>query len=239
MSGSLTLMAGDLSEVGNAIVPETYFYLGGIAVNETLRNSIIVVLAILIFAAIVRIFVIPKFRTVPKGFQTFLEWIVSTFDKMSGELTGTFGKFLGPYTFGAATFIFCGISLEFFGLRSPIADLNMCFSLSIMTFLLINFFGIKKHGPVGRIKYYFKPTAIVGPFRIISDLMVPVSMALRLFGSVLSGLITMELLYAVLPIWLSFGPPAIVSAMFTLFHALIQSYVFAILSLTFIQEATE
>ena len=235
----LTLMAKDLSSVGEAIVPKTYFYLGGIAVNETLRTSVIVVAFILLLAAVVRIFVIPRFKFVPKGFQTFLEWIVSTFDKMSSEMTGKLGKFLGPYTFGAAAFIFFGVSLEFFGLRSPIADLNTCVSLSVMTFVLINFFGIQKHGPIGRIKYYFKPNAIVGPVRIICDVMVPVSMALRLFGSVLSGLITMELLYTVLPIWLSFGPPAIASAIFTLFHALIQSYVFAILSLTFIQEATE
>ena len=238
MSNLLTLMA-DFSELGDSVAPEVYFYLGPIAVNETLRNSLIVIAFIILLAAIVRIFVIPRFKFVPRGFQCFLEWIVSTFDTMASNMTGKLGKFLGPYTFGAAAFICFGVLLELFGLRSPIADLNTCVSLSMMTFILINFFGIQKHVPIGRIKYYFKPSVIVGPFRIISDLMVPVSMALRLFGSVLSGLITMELVYLVLPIWLSFGIPAVLSVVFTLFHAFIQAYVFAILTLTFIQEATE
>ena len=107
--------------------------------------------------------------------------------------------------------------------------------MALMTFVLINFFGIKKHGPVGRVKYFFKPVAIAGPIRIIDDILTPVSMTFRLFGSVLSGMLIMEVVYSFVPVVL----PAILSVMFTLFHAVIQSYIFGMLTLTFIAEAAE
>ena len=60
-------------------------------------------------------------------------------------------------------------------------------------------------------------------------------MSFRLFGSISSGLMVTELVYHF--IFLSFGLPVIVGVLFTCFHALIQAYVFAILSSLFVGEA--
>ena len=73
---------------------------------------------------------------------------------------------------------------------------------------------------------------------IISDAAVPISMALRLFVSVFSGYVIMHLLYSVMgnfPIL----APAVASIATTLFHAVIQTYVFMVLSYAFIAETTE
>ena len=71
--------------------------------------------------------------------------------------------------------------------------------------------------------------------------MVPVSMSFRLFGSILSGMITMEIIYAALEelIVVPLVFPAFFSIIFTLFHAFIQAYIFAVLTTTFVAEATE
>ncbi len=224
----------DFSGVADAVAPETAFELFGIKVSVSVVSGACVVLGLIIFAAIIRIFVIPRFKMIPGFFQTMLEWVVGMFDRMSSGM-GSMGKFIGPYTFGTAAYICIGVLVELLGVRPPIADINTCLALSLSTFFLINFFGIKRHGPVGRIKYYLKPSWVVAPFRLMSDLMVPVSMAIRLFASVLSGMLTMEIVYVVAPI----GAPAVLSPIFTLFHAFIQAYIFAILTVTFIQEAAE
>ena len=226
-------------EVKEHIAPKILDF-GWIQISESLLYAIIVSLMLITFAVVIRIFYLPKFSLVPKKLQIFLEWLVSFFEKMS-EGSGHIAKFLAPYTFGVAAFICVGTLFELFGLRTPIADINTTLALSLMTFLLINFFGIQKHGPIGRIKYFFKPSKIVGPFRIMSDLMVPVSMSFRLFGSILSGMITMEIVYVAvkLLIFLPVIVPVIFIPIFTLFHAFIQSYIFAMLTVTFVGEAAE
>jgi len=224
-----------LDEIKESLFPREVFSIFGIEISDSLLSGFVVVAALLIFAAIVRFVFLPKFKNVPTGFQMFLEWIVTTFDNMSKNITGHLAGLLGPYTFGAAAYICFGVLIELTSLRPVIADINACVALAMTTFILINTLAIKEHGVGGRIKYYFKPVKFAAPIKLITDCAVPVSMTFRLFGSILSGMIMMELIYAFIP----FVLPAVLSPLFTLFHALIQSYVFAALTLTFIAEATE
>ena len=127
---------------------------------------------------------------------------------------------------------------ELFRLRPPTADITMTFSLAFMTFLLINIYGIKKKGVFGRIKSLASPTPIVFPFRIVSDLAIPVSMACRLFGNMLGGMIVIDLLYMALG-GNAVGIPSVFGLYFNAFHPLIQTYIFVTLTLTFINEAIE
>ena len=65
---------------------------------------------------------------------------------------------------------------------------------------------------------------------------MPVSMAFRLFGNMFAGLVVMNLLYS--EVYLQFGLPGIVSIYFNLFHVGIQTYIFLILTLSFMEETT-
>jgi F-type H+-transporting ATPase subunit a len=72
---------------------------------------------------------------------------------------------------------------------------------------------------------------------LMTSMAAPVSLACRLFGNILGGFIVMELLYSVL--YLRFGIPAFLSIYFSLFHTLMQTFIFITLSLTFIDEVLE
>lgn len=76
------------------------------------------------------------------------------------------------------------------------------------------------------------------PINDLTDIVIPFSMALRMFGSVFSGYLIMHLIYS-LPWFAKIALPALASVIFTIFHALIQSYIFMFLSMSFISEATE
>ena len=76
---------------------------------------------------------------------------------------------------------------------------------------------------------------MVLPIRVLTDCVAPVSMALRLFANVLVGGVIMKLVYAAMP----FVLPAALSVYFNLIHAAIQTYVFGLLTLTYVSEATE
>jgi F-type H+-transporting ATPase subunit a len=128
--------------------------------------------------------------------------------------------------------------LELLGIRPPTADLLMTFSMATITFCMINYYGIKEKGVKGRIKSLASPSAVILPIRILTDVAIPVSLACRLFGNMLGGMIVMDLLKIAL------GPngiglPPVAGLYFNVFHPLIQTYIFVTLSLTFINEAVE
>ena len=203
-----------------ALLPENVNFLG-LQVNPSFYTSLIVAGILILFAVIMRVFVIPRFKDVPGKLQSVLESIVLMFDKMNEENSDT-RAFMGAYVFSAAAYIFLGTMVELFGLRPVMGDLNACLALSVTTFLMIMIFGARAKG-------------VKGALGALKDLTLPVSMSFRLFGSISSGLMVTELVYSFL--YLSFGLPVIVGVLFTCFHALIQAYVFAILSSLFVGEA--
>lgn len=213
------------------IAPKTLYKVGSFCFTETMFSSLIVTAALLIFAGLVRIFLIPRWNrdiTKVSALRMFLEWTVGMFSHDSDELTEKYSTFVGPLYFGCAGFIMFGVLIELFGLRSPVSDLSCDITLGAITFIMIFTLGfMKKH--LRRAVHY----APVIP--LITDCVVPFSMALRLFGSVFSGYLIMEIIYGFCPYVL----PAFLEPLFTLFHALIQSYVFIYLSMSFINEALE
>ena len=239
MNLSAQLLAVDFSELGDKIFPNTQEHViewGWFIVNGSVFSGFVVVVALLLVALIFRLTVIRKWKTTPTAMQMFLEWLVSFFDKSADEMTEEYSGLMGPYTLGAAAYICCGVLIEMFGLRPAMADLGACLALALCTFLFIHTLGFAKN-KARRLLHY------VNPINIITDLAVPVSMTFRLFGSILSGMVMMDLVYILVEgIWYIGLPlilPAILTPLFTLFHAFIQSYVFASLTLTFVQEAIE
>lgn len=230
------LLAPDFSELADSIFPSTVIEIGGFRINDSVISGFIVVYVILLVALILRLTVIRRWKTTPSPVQMFLEWLVCFFDKSADEMTEQYSGLMGPYTFGAAVYICCGVLIEMFGFRPAIADIGACFALALCTFLFIHSLGFTKNK--GRRLLHY-----LNPINIVTDISVPVSMTFRLFGSILSGMVIMDMIYILIEsIWYFGLPlilPAVLTPLFTLFHAFIQSYVFASLTLTFVQEATE
>ena len=88
--------------------------------------------------------------------------------------------------------------VELLGVRPPTADIVMTISLALVTFVLINYYGIKKRGVGGRLKSLAQPSPVIFPMKLLRDVAIPVSLACRLFGNMLGGLIVMDLLKSAL-----------------------------------------
>lgn len=208
----------------------------------SISSSVVVmwwIMAVLTAAAIViRLFVIPRFKDVPHGLQGVLEVCIGGIRGYTKDKVGDLGHGLSAYLFSATALLIGCSAVELIGLRPPTADITMTFALALITFILINYYGIKCKGFLGRIKSFAHPTPVVAPFRIVSDVAVPVSMACRLFGNMLGGMIVMHLLYSALGD-AALGIPSVIGLYFNIFHPLIQAYIFVTLTLTFISEAVE
>lgn len=215
----------------------------GLKLGETTIYTMIIVLIVAVLCLIFRLLVFPKFKDKPEGFQNVMELCVETVEKFCIDATGKkAGKSLAPYMFALAIYLIFSASFELFGLRAPTSDLVVTFSMGLITFVLLNYFGFKKLGIGGRFKAMGGPMVamrpIMIPMKIVSDIAIPISLACRLFGNMLGGMIVMELLKGALGGYAS-GIPGIAGLYFNLFHPLIQAYIFITLSLTFIDEAME
>ncbi len=186
--------------------------------------------AILIALAIYINISVKKYNKVPKGFQNFIEFIVEAMDNFVVATMDKKYSYLGGWFFGIITFILFSNLSGLIGLRPPTADLAVTFALSITTFFLIHFLGITK-SKGAYFKGYAEPVVFFAPLNIISEIATPISLSFRLFGNILGGLIIMGMLYEVVPLVL----PAVFHVYFDLFAGTLQSYIFVILSMTFIR----
>lgn len=212
--------------------------IGGVTLSATVVVTWIVMAVLIVLALLARIFVIPRMTDQPKGVQNVLEIIVETICNFTHTSVGDLGDHLPSYIFAVACFMVGCAAVELMGVRAPTSDITMTFSMALITFVLINYYGIRKKGVGGRIQSMAQPTPVVFPIKVVSDLAVPVSLACRLFGNMLGGMIVMDLLYMALGN-AAIGVPSVIGLYFNVFHPLIQTYIFITLTLTFIGEAVE
>lgn len=79
--------------------------------------------------------------------------------------------------------------------RAPTADLNMTLALSLLTFTMVQIYGIRAHGVRGRIKHMANP-AFIFPIEVISEFSRILSLSARLFGNVFAGEVLLGVMYA-------------------------------------------
>ena len=196
---------------------------------------LIIVLALIGFAAVVNR-VMKRATETPGGFQNVAEMVVEMLD---GIVKGGMGRSAGKFmNYIGTVFIFiliCNLS-SLVGLRPPTADYGVTLPLGLLTFVLIHFNKFKHQKVSGVIKGLCDPWPIWAPINIIGDIAVPISLSLRLFANVLSGTVMMALVYSLLS-FIAIGWPAVLHVYFDIFSGAIQTYVFCMLTMTYIADA--
>ena len=208
----------------------------GLEVNPALISAYVVTGSILLAAVLIRIFAIPRFKTIPGKMQTILEKPVEFFSDMARTNSPNKSGFVGAYIFSAGIYIFLSTLFELLGVQAvttrgvsislpaPIADINGAIATGVTSYLVILGAGLITGG-------------LKGMLGVLKDFSLPISMSFRLFGALLSGLLVTDLVYYYTT--LSFVLPVFVGVLFTLLHAVIQTYVLTTLVSIFYGEATE
>jgi F-type H+-transporting ATPase subunit a len=198
----------------------------------------IVIIAITIFAIVAnrKIAKADPAKT-PTGLVNVIELLVDALDNlvldnMGKKLAKGFQNYIGVVLL---FIVVCNLS-GLFGLRPPTADYGVTLPLGLITFVMIQYQGIKWQ-KWGRLKGMFEPFFLFFPINVISEFATPVSLSLRLFANILSGTMMMALIYGLLPKFLTLVWPAALHAYLDVFAGVLQAYVFSMLTMAFVADA--
>jgi F-type H+-transporting ATPase subunit a len=169
-------------------------------------------------------------RKEPGSYQILLEGAVSAMeDAIESVLPGKC-ELVFPFIATLWIFIlFANLTGIVPGLHSPTSDISVTASLAVLVFLSVHWFGIRADGLGNYLKHYLRPSPILLPFHLISEVSRTLALAVRLFGNVMS----LEIGYALILLVAGFLVP-IPLLMLHLVEAVIQAYLFGMLALIYI-----
>lgn len=235
MEHGILLSGGDVDFMIHGVFQYSFF--GHTVWITTTHVCVLFVMLILIVFAVAAKRCMAKASEVPGGFQNVVELIV---EKLDGMVDVSMEKSAPKYyNYIGTVFIFILVSniSGLFGLRPPTADYGVTLPLALITFTLIRINKWKYQKPLTIWEDYCSPLPkwlpIWVPINVISNLAVPVSLSLRLFANVLSGTAMMALVYGLLG-WFATLWPAALHVYFDLFSGAIQTYVFCMLTMTYV-----
>ncbi len=214
--------------------PKIIFDIAGVEITETVVVTWIIMAIIMIFVTVAT----RKKDKVPRGLQNFVEFIVETLNNLVETTMGSHAKSYRAYMGTLIIFIALANISGLFGLRPPTADANTTMALSMMTFFMIQYAGLKNQ-KLGYIKGFFEPFFLMFPMNVIGELANPISLGFRLFGNIVGGLVIMSLLYGALGYIAILPIPALFHVYFDLFSGLLQSFIFMMLTMVLVSMAIE
>lgn len=168
--------------------------------------------------------------------QALAEMLISALRGMVNDGMGTKYKAYIPYIGILMVYVMFNSLISLFGLRAPMADVSVTASLAMITFFMTQYNRAKTGKLKGYLKSFVDPLPFMLPFNIIGEFANPVSMALRLFGNLVAGMVIGGLIYFALGNF-AILIPAVASLYFDIFSAVIQSYIFVMLTMSYISSA--
>jgi F-type H+-transporting ATPase subunit a len=193
-----------------------------------------------------------KQAVVPGRWQALVEFLYGFIANMLQENVGNEGKKYFPFVFSLFMFVlFCnlfGLLPSSFTVTSHIA---VTFALAMLVFVTVTFIGFARHG--FHFLSFFVPKGapawllpLMIPIEVISYLIRPMSLSVRLFANMVAGHVMLAVLGSfVLPLAAvgfyvaGLVPVAAISALIGLefLIACLQAYVFAILTCLYLNDA--
>lgn len=197
---------------------------------------------------------------VPGGLHNFVEWAIEAVDGIVQENFHFENPMIGPLALTIFAWVFLMNFMDLlpvdliprlaglFGFEHfravPTADPMMTFALAITVFIMTIYYNFKMKGVVGLGKevltkpfgVYAMPVNVI--FRIVEELVKPLSLALRLFGNLFAGELIFILIAGMIPWYLQWS----IGGVWAIFHILIiliQAFIFMMLTIVYLGMAHE
>ena len=178
-----------------------------------------------------------RLALVPSRRQSLLEILIGLFEGLIMDTIGEAGKKYLPVIGTVGIFVFTSNMLGLVpGLMSPTSKLNVTLGCALVVFTYYHWQGMKAQGVFKYLKTFAGPipamAPLMFPIELISHFSRPVSLSMRLFGNIFAEDLLIVIIASIIPFILPLPFMAL-----SIFTAVIQSFVFVLLSCIYIAGA--
>jgi F-type H+-transporting ATPase subunit a len=169
-------------------------------------------------------------RIEPGPLQTVIEGIVTTIENAISAVAPQHTQNIMPFIGSLWIYlVIANLSGLIPGAHSPTRDLSATAALAFLVFLSTHWFGIRIQGVNNYLRHYLKPSPVLLPFHIISEITRTIALAVRLFGNIMS----LEMAALLILLVAGFLAPVPI-LMLHIVEALVQAYIFGMLALIYV-----
>ena len=205
-------------------------------INDRLTLQLVVAFVLVLFFIIVRTSLsVEK----PGSMQHLAEMVYGFVDEQAQSVMGQPGyESHLPYVTTILLFVLlCNIMGLLPGIETPTASPVVPLGIAVVTFIYYNYHGVRAQGPIGYLKHFMGPiwwiSFLMFPIEIISNLARVMSLTVRLYANMFASDLLTLVFFSLIPI--------AVPVIFLGLHlgvAVIQAYVFMLLTMIYLGEAT-
>ena len=216
----------DVSVFGDPVV----FWMGALPVTRATLTAFAVSLGIVGAAVLLRHATLYR----PNSFLAIVaELAVEWPERLVTDIVGHHIPWLA--VFSGTLFYFVAASTvagQLPDVRTPTSNIAVTSALAVLVFLTVPAAGIRARGLKGYLRHYVRPSPLMLPFELMSELSRTFALSLRLFGNMLSGYLIVGLIVALAGLFVPMPLMAL-----DLLIGLLQAYIFAVLSTVYIGAA--
>jgi F-type H+-transporting ATPase subunit a len=177
-------------------------------------------------------------KTIPTGFQNFMEVVVGGIENIIVETMGEHGRPFFPLIATLAIFILVSNLIGLIpGFYPPTANVNTTAACAVIVFLTTHVVGVKEHGS-HYLKHFMGPIWWLAPLiffiEIIGHFSRILSLTLRLFGNMNGHELVLLIFFGLAPLLVPL--PMIIMGVLVSF---IQAFVFMLLAMIYISGSLE
>lgn len=208
------------------------FYVGPMKID--IVPEVVMQWIIIVIVAAIAIWATRNLKLRPNKKQVVVEYIYTS---LRNAVTANMGEeFLDvlPFIGSLAAFLLFMNLTGLVGLPVPTKSFSVTVGMALITFYMVQYYTIRKYGLKSYFGGYTFPIAIITPINILERIMLPVSLALRLFGNILAATFLVELCYEALGhigFIAQLGIPIPLHAYFDVFDGGIQTVIFIMLTM--------
>ena len=229
------------------------FDIGGVHFDLSITNSVLAMM--IVVGLTLFFFTVATWRAsiIPGHFQVMAEGIFGLVDDLTESIIGHDGRQFFPYVFTLFLFILGCNLVGMFTYFTATSQIAVTMTLAIMTFALVIIVGFVRHGlgffkmflPSG-VPFYLAPLIVL--IEVISFLVRPVTLTLRLFGNMVGGHIVLKVFagFILMAAAASVGMGVVIGALslstmvalttLEFLVAYLQAFVFAVLACVYISD---
>jgi len=211
------------------IFPHEVFQIFGIPIRDTVLHTWILMGVFILLAYLFNGYSRLRPRAWQMPFEAVVEFAAKLIEDMIGPHAERYLPLIGTLVLFIASASVLGI---FPALGSPTRDINTTFALAVVVFFSVYYYGIREHGVRGYLKHLMEPNVIVFVLNIIGQFSRTLSLTVRLFGNIIASEMIVAVIFVLVP-----AGAAIPLQLLGMFTALLQAYVFTVLTCTYIRSA--